>query len=223
MQSTGSNEMDVRHKIDETASTVVDQAAQVANTQQEKVAQTLEGVAKTLRESGSNMRDQQPQVASLADQAASRVDDAAIYLREHTITDLIDQAESFARREPILFLGAAFAAGFVAARFLKASNPNRFDGQPYQYRSLNTGYRASLSSPALGSDSVRGGRGDEFGGSTQEGGASPSYAGSDTTYHSAAADYDMNGDGGIRGVAAELEPDAEFEPADEHGPTGDDR
>ena len=29
--------------------------------------------------------------------------------------------ESFARREPLLFIGGAFALGMVAARFLKAS------------------------------------------------------------------------------------------------------
>jgi hypothetical protein len=225
MQSTISSETDVRQKVEETASTVVDQAQQVANTQQEKVAEALEGVAQTLRESGSNMREQQPQVASLTEQAASRIDDAAIYLREHTITDLIDQAESFARREPVLFLGAAFAAGFIAARFLKASNPNRFDGQRYEYRSLDTGYRASLT--AQRSNSGRGPEADEFSRSKQSGGSqeggSPNYAGSDTTYHSAAVDYDMSGDTGVRGVGADLEPDAETDPAEGQGSADDDR
>jgi hypothetical protein len=36
---------------------------------------------------------------------------------------VVRDAENYARREPLIFLGAAFAVGFIAARFLKASSP----------------------------------------------------------------------------------------------------
>ena len=118
---------DVRQKVEETASTLVDQAQQVATTQvttqKERAASTLDAVAKSLYESGAGIRDQQPQIAAIADQAASRVVDASAYLREHDLRDLVRETENFARREPVLFLGAAFALGFVAARFMKASAP----------------------------------------------------------------------------------------------------
>ena len=61
-----------------------------------------------------------------------------------------------------------------------------------------------------------------MGGSTPSGG-SAIYAGSDTTYHSAAADYDTNGDTGVRGVGADLEPDAETDPAEADGSADNDR
>src|SRR3954452_18695238 len=176
MQSTVSNETDVRQKVEETASTVADQAQQVANTQQEKVADTLEGVAQSLRDTGTNMRDQQPQVAMLTDQAATRIDDAASYLRQHTIADLIDQAENIARREPVLFMGAAFALGFIAARFLKASSPNSFNGQGYGHGSQGysrvpaTGYGSSWSSPSTGGGAGSGQYGTEFDRSVQPAG-----------------------------------------------------
>src|SRR3954463_4764635 len=203
MQSTVSNETDVRQKVEETASTVADQAQQVANTQQEKVAETLEGVAQSLRDTGTNMRDQQPQVAMLTDQAATRIDDAASYLRQHTIADLIDQAQNIARREPGLFMGAAFALGFIAARFLKASSPNRFDGQGYGHgqgysRVPPTGYGSAGGSPPKGGGAGRGQYGTEFDRSVQPAGGN--YGGSDTTYHSSATQYDMNGNTGIQGV-----------------------
>ena len=123
---------DVRQKVEETASTLVDQAQQVATTQvttqKERAASTLDAVAKSLYEAGAGIREQQPQVASIADQAASRVVDASAYLREHDLRDIVRETENYARREPVLFLGAAFALGFIAARFMKASAPRPSQG-----------------------------------------------------------------------------------------------
>jgi len=120
---------DVRNKAEETASALVDQAQQVAavqaNSQMTKAASLLDGVAQSLYETSTNMRDQQPQIASVADQAASRVEGFSSYLRDHDMNDVVRDAESYARREPLVFIGAAFAVGFIAARFLKASSPNR--------------------------------------------------------------------------------------------------
>jgi ElaB/YqjD/DUF883 family membrane-anchored ribosome-binding protein len=120
---------DVRNKAEETASTLVDQAQQVAsaqaNSQMTRAASLLDGVAESLHQTSTSMRDQQPQIASVADQAASRVEGFSSYLREHDMNDVVRDAESYARREPLVFFGAAFAVGFIAARFLKASSPNR--------------------------------------------------------------------------------------------------
>jgi len=119
---------DVRYKAEETASTLVDQAQQVAsaqaNSQMTRAASLLDGVAQSLYETSTSMREQQPQIASVADQAASRVEGFSSYLRDHDMNDVVRDAESYARREPLIFLGAAFAVGFIAARFLKASSPN---------------------------------------------------------------------------------------------------
>jgi ElaB/YqjD/DUF883 family membrane-anchored ribosome-binding protein len=124
----GTSQEDVAHKAQETASNLVSQAQEVASSQASnqmtRAADALESVARTLHESGSGVRDQQPQVAQVADRAAERIDQASQYLRERELSDLIADAESYARREPLLVLGAAFAAGFIAARFLKASSPN---------------------------------------------------------------------------------------------------
>ena len=124
---TSSSASDVQDKAEETASTLVDQAQQVAstqaNSQMTRAASVLDGVAQSLYETSTNMRDEQPQIASVADQAASRVEGFSSYLRDHDMNDVVRDAEGYARREPLIFLGAAFAAGFIAARFLKASSP----------------------------------------------------------------------------------------------------
>ena len=74
----GSPVDEVRQKAEETATTLVDQAQQVAsvqaNNQMTRAASLLDDVAQSLSETSSGMRDQQPQIASLADQAATRVE-----------------------------------------------------------------------------------------------------------------------------------------------------
>ena len=133
---------DVRAKTEETVSTLVDSATQVAETQattqKDRAAETLGTVAQSIRDAGSGMREQQPQIASFAEQAASRVEDVSTFIRDHDVRDLVGEAERLARREPLLFLGGAFALGFVAARFLKASAPQ---GSGNGYGS-DTGYNA---------------------------------------------------------------------------------
>lgn len=129
---TGAGGQDVRQKAEETASVVAEQAQQAAtqriSSQKERAASTLDTVAQTLRQSGDNLRDEQPQIASLTDQAARRVEDVSTYVRQHDVRDFVSEAERFARREPVMFLGGALAIGFVAARFLKASSPTSDQG-----------------------------------------------------------------------------------------------
>jgi len=43
-------------------------------------------------------------------------------LRNKDLDGMVRDAESFARRQPLVFFGAAMAAGFLAVRFLKSSS-----------------------------------------------------------------------------------------------------
>ena len=54
--------------------------------------------------------------------AADRVEQFADTLRNSTVDDLVGQVEGFARRQPEIFLGAAFGVGFLFARFIKSSS-----------------------------------------------------------------------------------------------------
>jgi len=110
------------------ASTVVDRARQTTETQlstrMDQATQTLDEVAQAVRRTGESLREgQQPMIAEVTDRAAQRVEDVALYLRGKQPADLIRDAESFARREPVLFLGGGLALGWFIARFLKSGPP----------------------------------------------------------------------------------------------------
>jgi hypothetical protein len=128
-RATSGGNNDVRRQAESTAATVADQAQKTAevqlSSQKDQAAETLHTVAESIRAGGQRMRQEQPQIASLANQAADKVDEASGYIRDHEVRDFVHEVESFARREPLIFVGGAFAVGFLAARFLKASSPQR--------------------------------------------------------------------------------------------------
>ena len=59
------------------------------------------------------------------------------------LTELMDDVNRFARRQPALFVGAAFAAGALAARFLKSSP----DGERRFRSSAAPGYAPAARHP----------------------------------------------------------------------------
>ena len=98
------------------------------------VASTLSSVAQSLRSSSQDLNQRnESTVARYTDRAANRVDRLAEYLRQADVGEMSSQAEDFARREPVLFLGAMFTIGLVGARFLKSSQRNQ-GGSSWQAR-----------------------------------------------------------------------------------------
>jgi len=59
------------------------------------------------------------QLVEQANDGLRRISDT---LRNKNLDEIVREAESFARRQPVVFLGAAAVAGFLAVRFLKASS-----------------------------------------------------------------------------------------------------
>jgi hypothetical protein len=110
------------------ASSIADQAKQQATSklggQKTQAVDSLHGVAQALRQSGRSLRDQdQSTIAEFTEGAAEQVERFSGYLRDRDVNELFREAERFARREPAIFLGAAFALGFLGARFLSSSRP----------------------------------------------------------------------------------------------------
>jgi len=99
-------------------------AASAAAERKGTAAETLGTVAGALRGAAQDL--QQGEVTALgtyADSAAEQLDKVAGYLREKDLKGLTRDAETFARRHPEVFLGGAFLAGILAARFIKSSRP----------------------------------------------------------------------------------------------------
>jgi hypothetical protein len=143
----------------EKAGQVLDQAreqlASGVSDQKMRAADSLGSVAQAVRQTGTSLRSQdQANIAGYADTAAEQIERFAGYLRDRDLGEIVGQVESFARRQPVLFLGGAFALGFLGARSLKSSAPSGGDfsrsggygaggwGQPYG-RGSNAGIYGS--------------------------------------------------------------------------------
>jgi len=113
-------------RIQDATSGLIEQAKSAAQTrvtgQVSAASDGLQHAALAIRQSGQNLREQdQAQVATLADSAAGQVERVAGYLQGRDARQLMTDAESMARREPVLFLAGGLAVGLLAARLFKSS------------------------------------------------------------------------------------------------------
>jgi hypothetical protein len=115
---------DLGQAAQEQASTVWNEAKETAGAklagQKEEAADGLQHLARTMRKAAHQGGDPQGS-GRMADFAADGIERLSASLRGKDLEGLLQDAESFARRQPVAFFGAALAAGFVAVRFAKAT------------------------------------------------------------------------------------------------------
>jgi hypothetical protein len=122
MSGQGGQAQDQAMKLVDTAR---QQATSQIGMQQQRLAGTLNTVATALHDASREMRKQdEGPIAEYVDTAANQVEHFATMLREQDLEQLMTTTAQFARRQPALFLGAAFALGFAATRFIKSSAPS---------------------------------------------------------------------------------------------------
>lgn len=120
------------------ATEVVGQAKEKASSligeQKNHLAAGIGTVADSIREIGENLQHETAggetnQVAAFAGKyggsLAEQVEKISQYVEDRDLGELARDAEQFARRNPTLFVGGAFALGILAARFLKSSTSRR--------------------------------------------------------------------------------------------------
>ena len=109
------------------ASAAADKAKEFAtsqlSTQKTKAAGMVSSMAESLRQAGEGLQQSSSPlpVHEYVNRAADQLADLGTFLNEREVTELVGEVENFARRQPALFLGAAFAAGVLASRFLRSS------------------------------------------------------------------------------------------------------
>lgn len=123
----------LEHRIDQ-AKERIDQAKGVGIEKIETVSEALRGAGEKLEGTGP--------LPDLAEKAAEGIQNLARYFENKDVGDLFDGVNSFARRQPLMFLGGAVALGVLAGRFLKSSarrNPTEYSysggdvgGDPYE-------------------------------------------------------------------------------------------
>lgn len=97
-----------------------------------QVSENLSGVSQALRTTSQNLESETSlPIGGLFDGAAGGIDGVRNYLQSKSLDDLMYDAENFARRNTLVFLGGAFALGLAAARFLKSSAPRPNYGGGY--------------------------------------------------------------------------------------------
>jgi ElaB/YqjD/DUF883 family membrane-anchored ribosome-binding protein len=132
----------------ELAAEVGDTAEQQADSIMTNAGSTVHQVASTVRTVGDDLRGQQPQIARYTTMAADRMEDVASYLDGHQPRELLDEAQRFARRQPLLVVAGGLAVGLALGRLLRtAGSPSngQNDGDWYRqgYRSSNGGMAGS--------------------------------------------------------------------------------
>lgn len=95
--------------------------------QQKAAASGVGDLAGALRKAAREMGDggERAPMSRLVESAADGLEQLSESLRNKDLSGLARDVESFARRQPVAFFGAAFAAGFLAVRFLKAGGGER--------------------------------------------------------------------------------------------------
>lgn len=137
-QAQGGDVMDeAKDKAQELASQAQEKASQQVQAGMSKgknrAADTLGAVAQSLLFSSQQLRDQDRRtVGGVVEKAANRMEHWADYMQNTDAREMADRVENFARREPAIFLGGAFALGLLGARFLKSSRKG--EQQPYRAR-----------------------------------------------------------------------------------------
>jgi hypothetical protein len=98
--------------------------------QKGRASDAMQNISEALHQAGQHLRDHgQAPVGDCMDWAAREAEQITRYIQNKSVDQFVDDAEQFARRNPAVFLGGAFALGFLAARFLKSSSPTGSDLQ----------------------------------------------------------------------------------------------
>ena len=122
----------------------------------ERAVRGLGSVAHALRHTGEQLRQQDEEsLPRYIETAAEKLDSLSGYLRGRELQDVAADVENFARREPALFVGGAFALGLIGGRFLKSSRSAGVDGQPGSRGSQSARRQSGVSTsrtPGDGSD-----------------------------------------------------------------------
>ena len=129
--SVGAATPSIASDAKELASEAVDRAKDFAtgevSQQREKSAGEIGKLASALHQTSEELGD--TIAGPYVEKAASMLDRLSGSVRDASMSDAVRATERFARREPLLFLGGAFIAGILAARFLKSSERSGTDDQ----------------------------------------------------------------------------------------------
>jgi len=132
-----------KDKVSEAAGQAQQKAKSQLAERKDVVADGIDSVAAALRHTGEELEGQDTgPVGKYVSKAANALSDISNHVRQNDVDQLLHEVEGFARREPAIALGSAFAIGILAARFLKSSSQRRYNAGG-QYDSAGNQYASS--------------------------------------------------------------------------------
>jgi len=104
------------------------------------VADRLADAAGAVHRSGEQLEGHQDWLAQLVERGADELGNLATTVRSNDLRGLIGKLQEIARQQPVLFVGAAMAAGFASARLGKVAiaGASRAASEPAQEASHGT-------------------------------------------------------------------------------------
>lgn len=142
-------------KAKQSAGQVTEKATDKLEEKKTVVTQGLSGIADSIRQVGESLRDTDSEenpvgqfTAKYGDALAGQVEQISNYFENKDVREIVRDVEGFARRNPAIFIGGAFALGILAARFLKSSSPTQLISG--RGRSLNSDYSSGKGSRKSG-------------------------------------------------------------------------
>jgi hypothetical protein len=140
----------------DTYNVVAQKATAVVEDRKSNISEGLSTVAETVRSAGNELRTAGGQnrltdySARFSGSIAERLEQAANYFERNDLRSMMSDAEGLARRNPGVFIGGAFIAGILVARFLKstASDEGTFSGETRRKTNAATGTEPSAQRPA---------------------------------------------------------------------------
>ncbi|MDY0883614.1 hypothetical protein ACFPL7_15930 [Dongia soli] len=123
----------------EVAAHVKDDALAAAEQGKEQIAGRLEEVASAVHRSGEQLEGQEDWLAQLVERGADELAHLASTVRSNDLRGLLDKLQDLARRQPVLFVGAAMAAGFASARLGKVAISGASRSDPARAKEAKNG------------------------------------------------------------------------------------
>lgn len=127
-QVAGEAKEQVQEKAEEVKARVSDQVRGQLDTRSTEVADRMTPFVQALHKAGNHLEGQgNASGGRAAHRLGDQMEQLAEYLRGSGSDRFLGDMESFARERPWAAGGIGLAAGFMAARFMKASSASRYD------------------------------------------------------------------------------------------------
>jgi hypothetical protein len=115
----------IAESVGPAAQKATEKAISLAEQQKAAGAQKLKELARSVQGAADGFESELPQVSKSIREAAAAIERASSALKDRSIEDLASSVGEFARSKPVVFFSFAALAGFAAARFLKSADEPR--------------------------------------------------------------------------------------------------